>query len=457
MLTPAGSPVRVLYAGLVVALALVGLILAVSGCESPAAAETTEATASQSSTTQTEREEATSSPTEAAPTTVGEGLFDSSIVHEIVVSFDQAEYEEMIETYSTSGTKEWIEANVTIDGYTYQQVGMRLKGNSSIRGLRDGRSGGGPSANSSADRPEGLPWLIRLDKYIDGQNHQGIVDLVVRSNTWETSLNEAVSLELLEMAGLASQQAIAARFSVNGSEVTLRLVTENPDDLWMQQNLGSGGALFKAESTGDYSYRGSDPESYDEVFDQEAGKDNTDLTPLIDFLDFINNAEDATFNAELGDHLDIDSFATYLAMEELIANFDDIDGPGNNSYLYYDLATDKFTVVPWDHNLAFGGFRGGQDARGVGPADPAGEGPARPGGARNKSNILVERFHANPEFEALCQQKLVEMRSRLYESGGAADVLDRWVNLLETQAADLVDRSTVQQEAARVSQYFSTP
>ena len=72
------------------------------------------------------------------------------------------------------------------------------------------------------------------------------------------------------------------------------------------------------------------------MFDQEAGKDNADLTPLIEFLDFINNADDATFNAELPDRLDVDSFATYLAMEELLGNFDDIDGPGNNSYLYYD-------------------------------------------------------------------------------------------------------------------------
>ena len=128
----------------------------------------------------------------------------------------------------------------------------------------------------------------------------------------------------------------AVRFSVNGSEAVLRLVIENPDDLWMADNFDIGGALYKAESTGDYSYRGDDPDSYDEVFDQEAGKDNADLTPLIEFLDFINNSDDATFNAELSKRLDVDSFATYLAMEELMANFDDIDGPGNNSYLYYD-------------------------------------------------------------------------------------------------------------------------
>ena len=126
--------------------------------------------------------------------------------------------------------------------------------------------------------------------------------------------------------------------------------------MWMAKNFDIAGALYKAESTGDYSYIGEEPDSYAEVFDQEAGKKNADLTPLIEFLDFINNADDATFNAELPDRLDIDSFATYLALEQLIANTDDIDGPGNNSYLYYDTKTHKFTVVAWDHNLAFGGM-----------------------------------------------------------------------------------------------------
>ena len=53
---------------------------------------------------------------------------------------------------------------------------------------------------------------------------------------------------------------------------------EHPDHVWMAETLEASGALYKAECTGDYSYRGDDPDAYDEVFDQEAGKDNADLT-----------------------------------------------------------------------------------------------------------------------------------------------------------------------------------
>ena len=164
---------------------------------------------------------------------------------------------------------------------------------------------------ASADEPENLPWLIRLDEFVEDQTYQGYEDFVVRSNNTETSLNEAVTLTLLSDAGLASQDAIATRFSVNDSDEVLRLVVEHPDDdEWYETTFDGDGALYKAESTGDWSYRGDDPASYDEVFDQEGGSDVADLTPLIEFLDFINNSDDATFAAELPDRLDVDAFAT---------------------------------------------------------------------------------------------------------------------------------------------------
>jgi spore coat protein CotH len=450
-------------------------------------------------------------------------IFDSSTVHAISVTFDETDYDAMIAAFQETGDKGWIEATVTIDGVTYEDVGMRLKGNSSLMALRGtrgfpgapgaevpdsdaatsaepgasadpgasaepdavqpdvlmgGPAGfGGPGGDVSADEPEGLPWLIRLDKNVDGQSLDGgITDIVVRSNRSETSLNEAVALELLEAAGLASQAAAPTSFSVNGSDPTLRLIIENPDDTWMAASFEGEGALYKAESTGDWAYRGDDPDDYDEIFDQEAGKDVTDLAPLLAFLQFINEADDATFAAELPDRLDVDAFATYLAMMDLVDNFDDIDGPGNNAYLHWDAATAMFTIVPWDMNLAFGGLGGG---RGFGPGgdggarpprmDPTasgdpdagtGERPTRPdgmpdGGRFDRTNPLVERFHAVPELEAVYQAKLTELRAQLYDSGLAQQILDRWTGVLGTQAADLVDVATIEQEATSIAEHFT--
>lgn len=380
-------------------------------------------------------------------------LFDGGVVHTIDVDFDRADYEAMIDTFTSTGDKEWISATVTIDGVLYENVGLRLKGNSSLFGLTAATSG----------NPEDLPWLIRLNKFVDGEDHQDYEEIVIRSNSTETALNEAVAQELLALAGLAYQDPIATAFTVNGGEAELRLAVENPDEEWYEDNFDDeDGLLYKADSEGDYSYRGEDAEAYTDVFDQEVGDD--DMAPLIDFLDFINNADDATFSAELGEWLDVDAFATYLAFQDLIGNADDINGRGNNSYLQYDTTTERFTVVSWDLNLAFdtanvGGEGGGGGAGAGGPRDggdagrPTGQATDVAGGPGDQPNVLVDRFMADQDFAALYQAETAELNERLFASGTVDEMIATWTDVLSNGAADLVSEATIDAEAAALISY----
>ena len=63
---------------------------------------------------------------------------------------------------------------------------------------------------------------------------------------------------------------------------------------------------------------------------------------------------------------------------------------------------------------------------------------------------------ANPEWEQLYEDRLAELATDLYESGKAADILERLVTFLETQAADLVAPSTVDEDASAISRLFDT-
>ena len=398
-------------------------------------------------------------------------LFDSAVLHGIDVTFDDADYDQLIADYVETGEKSWIAATVVIDGIRFEDAGIRLKGNSSLFGLN----------SSTAGNPEDLPWLIRLDKYIDGVDHQGYTDIVIRSNSTETALNEAVAQELLAVAGLANQDPIATAFTVNGGETELRLAVEHPDDVWDDANFDDDdGVLYKADSEGDYSYRGDDPEAYEEVFGQKAGDD--DYEPLISFLDFVNNSDDATFNEELANRLDLDAFATYLAFQDLIGNADDIDGRGNNSYLHYDYESEQFTVVSWDLNLAFNtanvGGGGGPGGAGGDVAAAGGRGDRPGGGARPErvapgadagvlpgagaagpggggSNVLVDRFMANAEFVELYNTKTAELTERLFTSGTAASTIADWSDLLAADASDLVDTTTLTAEAAALTAFIA--
>ena len=440
------------------------------------------------------------------------------------IRFDRAAYDKLIERYRVDGSKAWIKAEVTIDGKTYPQVGMRLKGNSSLFGiggrgprglpadvvLPAGLAGGrGPGGSADAKKPESLPWLIRLDKYIDDQAHQGIAEVVVRSSTTKTAINEIVALELLDRAGLASEKSASVRFRVNDGAEVLRLVIESPNQKWMEDRFGPNGMLYKADSSGDYSYRGTDPTSYGEAWSQEAGEE--DIRPLIEFLRFVNESTDSEFESQLPKRLDVDSFATYLAIQELFNNFDDIDGPGNNSYLHYDVSTQRFTVVPWDHNLAFVGSpfggAGPFGAFGV-PADPARDadlggllpatdtetdtdtetetdtvvagtatdtvvpdggavanadagvdGPGF-GGAGfpaflQKDNNLVSRFHKVASFEAKYEAAKVELRASLF-GATATSILKTRAAVIRSGANDLVSEATVAEESATLEAAFKS-
>jgi hypothetical protein len=68
--------------------------------------------------------------------------------------------------------------------------------------------------------------------------------------------------------------------------------------------------------------------------------------------------------------------------------------------------------------------------------------------------VLVERFHANAELEALYQQQLTALRTALLEGGAADGILAAWVGTLTAGAADLVDAATISSEAAAIAAQF---
>src|SRR5690606_1235391 len=80
-------------------------------------------------------------------------FFNTDEVHTISVEFDDDDYQAMLDAYAESGDKDWISATVTIDGETFENVGLRLKGNSSLRGIgtQTTRQGGDATEDDTTD------------------------------------------------------------------------------------------------------------------------------------------------------------------------------------------------------------------------------------------------------------------------------------------------------------------
>ncbi|MGO2542622.1 MAG: CotH kinase family protein [Specibacter sp.] len=419
-------------------------------------------------------------------------LFDASASHEISLAWDDTDYDAMIEAYKNDSDKAWISADITIDGTLIKNVGVRLKGNSTLRSLggtgggmgpggADGtmptdiptdmpggmgggtppegfdgtmptdmptdmaNMGGGPagmgdSADISEDDPASLPLLIRFDKYVDGTDYEGLTELALRPGT--PVINEALALSVTGATDQPTQRYAYTTYSVNGSATQTRLLLENPDESYGESIDDGDSVVFKADAESSFSYQGDDLSVYEDQFKQLNKTDAQDATPIVAFLKWLDEADDATFDAELADWVDVDSFAKYTATQNLLANSDDMAGPGQNYYLSYDLTTKKISVISWDLNMALSGNAtaspdeslsmggGGMGGAGLPAGDnaDAGAGKAAGGGKGGAGggmggNTLKTHFLASDTFKKLYDSAYQELYAQVFADGTAQSLL----------------------------------
>lgn len=417
------------------------LVFVMSGCSSPTAASSTDAA------------------TASSATTTAVGLFDTETAHEVSIEWDDADYATMIAAYESDSDKAWISADITIDGTLIENVGVRLKGNSTLRTLGgadsgpgggagapagggvppegmvgggalagvdgavtppEGMEGGGAPAGTapedstpiSADDPASLPLLIRFDKYVDGAEYEGLTELALRPGS--PVVNEALALSLTAATGQTSQRYAYTTYSVNGSETQTRLLLENPDEEYAENLLDGNSVLFKADSESSFTYQGDDLATYEDQFKQLNKTDTQDATPIVDFLKWLQNADDATFEDELANWVEVDSFATYAATQNLLANADDMTGAGQNYYLSYDLTTKKFSVISWDLNEALTNNA---------TATPDTVLTMGGKGAGTSGDTFKSRFLASTIFKKIYDSAYQKLYSQIFADGTAASLL----------------------------------
>ncbi|MEU0131407.1 CotH kinase family protein [Streptomyces sp. NPDC006289] len=101
-------------------------------------------------------------------------LYDASVPHSIQLTYEQTDFNKMIKEFQDEGTKDYISADLTIDGVHLEDVGIRLKGNStlmSLRGNGKGMPGGGRNMPGRAGAQQGAPPAA--DDGADGGRDRG--------------------------------------------------------------------------------------------------------------------------------------------------------------------------------------------------------------------------------------------------------------------------------------------
>lgn len=119
---------------------------------------------------------------------------------------------------------------------------------------------------------------------------------------------------------------------------------------------GMGGGMMGGSSDVLLVYTDDDYDSYSNIFDNaKTDPSDADKDRLIDALRELGEGGDVS------DCVDIESVISYFVAHNFVCNFDSYTGSMVHNYYLYE-EDGLLTMIPWDYNLAFGGFMGGSDA-----------------------------------------------------------------------------------------------
>jgi len=214
----------------------------------------------------------------------------------------------------------------------------------------------------SIDYNSQLPLFIKFNKYTD-QTYQWHTMISLRVGwMWsdETLLAEPYSYELYQEAWQPAPEASYWAVQIDWLDEKLFIISELPEDeYYVQKWFGDdNGILYKAWNFVDFSYQWEDPTLYSEYFTQKTRVNDYDLAPLIRMLKFVTESDDEEFEQEIDSYIDVESVLTLLAIDSFVWNNDSFGGMWSNYYLYYHLWEQKFYLLTWDQNLAFGWMGG---------------------------------------------------------------------------------------------------
>lgn len=324
-------------------------------------------------------------------------LFDTSRVHQIDLVMD--DWDAFLETCEN---EEYETAAIVIDGEAYKNIGIRAKGNTSLSQV----------AQMGSDR---YSLKIEFDHYNSAENYYGLDKLclnnIIQDNTY---MKDYISYQLMRENGVPSPLCSYAYLTVNGEDWGLYLAVEDVEDGFLTRNYGRDhGVLYKPDSQsfgggrgngkdfgmerertddreppqmpdrspaapgtepqtddgaqkegmhgGDGMSMGSadvklqyiddDLDSYANIFDHA----KTDVSKA-DKQRLIASLKSLSANEAIEEVVNTDEVLRYFVVHSFLCNDDSYTGAMIHNYYLYE-EDGRMSMIPWDYNLAFGGFQ----------------------------------------------------------------------------------------------------
>lgn len=383
-------------------------------------------------------------------------LFDTSTVHTIDIVMD--DWDEFI---ANCKNEEYYSCAVVIDNEPYKNVAIRAKGNTSLTQVE-------------AYGNNRYSFKIEFDHYDDAKTYYGLDKLclnnIIQDNTY---MKDYLTYQMMAEMGVASPLCSYVYITVNGEDWGLYLAVEGIEESFLRRNYGNDyGALYKPDSMGMGGGRGNgekfdmdefldtprfdnekpdgntqweqrpdrmpgggmmsgsddvllkytDDEfaSYANIFDNaKTDISDSDKTRLIAALKKLSNGED------ISGTVDVETVIRYFVVHNFVLNFDSYTGSMIHNYYLYEK-DGQMQMLPWDYNLAFGGFESASDAEKLVnyPID------SPVSGGSTEDRPMIAWIFENEEYTALYHQYFSDFISGYFDSGYFEEMIDTVTSLI---------------------------
>ena len=245
------------------------------------------------------------------------------------------------ETWQTlikkASDKDYYECAVTINGERFENVAIRTKGASSLDDVNMMKS----------DR---YSFTMKLNKYEKGQDYHGLSKLLLNNNIWDaTQMKDAIVYDMCRYIGLPAPLTNYARITLNGKFFGCYLMVEPVDKNFARRNWPDEVSnIYKPYHN--LAYTGENMEGYAEIANYAKVKGGeASMHRVVAALKSVDEGKD------IDEHVDIESVMKYMALQTIVVNYDCMTGLNTQNY-YLREADGKISLIPWDYNLAWGGY-----------------------------------------------------------------------------------------------------
>lgn len=222
-----------------------------------------------------------------------------------------------------------FKATANIDGEVLKNVAIRKKGY---------------LGSLSHQRPS---LKLNFDTHEEGRKFKTLKRMTLNNDRQDPShTHQCMSYDLYRAAGLIAPRCNLAHVVINNEDMGVYSHVESIKKPFLKRYYNDkSGNLYEAQ----IADIGSHLNQRFELKTNKTANDRSDLDQLAQVL----SLEDSEFLDQLPQHIDLEEFITYWAVETLIGHWDSATGNTNNYYMYHNPSDGLFHFIPWGTDSAF--------------------------------------------------------------------------------------------------------